>query len=414
MVDLSADLASIAAEALVAVAKRLREGGENDYAGNLIQQAADIELLSSEIQNCWGGPFNGQEGRLAIIQELLEAVVPTAIVETGTYRGISTHWLAQHFTGPIWSCEAENLYFLQAEQRLKGCRSVFLELSDSRAFLKRLVLTLSPDQPTFFYLDAHWNQDLPLRDELATIFASQPKAVVMIDDFRIPQDAGYGWDDYGIGARVDATALAGVIPDGASIYVPTLLSSDETGAKRGCCVIAWDLSGAVDRCRLLERRSLSDLIPSDGDEPTSSDREAAHGIEGNTLVAGLKAEIVKINLGRAQRLQDILLINQMVAASAKEIETLGAERAIHLRDIETLKAEIVRINQDRAQRLQDNLTLNQMVVTSAKEIETLRAEREIRLRDIETLKAEIVALNLDRAERVRDISNSQSNGRHIR
>jgi predicted O-methyltransferase YrrM len=191
VVDLSADLPSIAAEALVAVARRLREGGENDYARNLVQQAADIELLSSEIQNCWGGPFNGQEGRLAIIQELLEAVVPAAVVETGTYRGISTHWLAQHFAGPIWSCEAEDLYFLQAERRLKGCRSVFLELSDSRPFLKRLVLTLTPDHPTFFYLDAHWKQDLPLRDELAIIFASQPKAVVMVDDFRIPQDAGY-------------------------------------------------------------------------------------------------------------------------------------------------------------------------------------------------------------------------------
>ena len=87
---------------------------------------------------------------------------------------------------------------------------------------------------------------------------------------------------------------------------------------------------------------------------------------------------------------------------------------LSLKKIEILKAEIVKINLDRAQRLQDNLTLNQMVVTSAEEIETLRAEREIRLRDIETLKAEIVTLNLDRAERLRDISNSQSNGRHVR
>jgi hypothetical protein len=98
---------------------------------------------------------------------------------------------------------------------------------------------------------------------------------------------------------VDATALEGVIPDGAAIYVPTVLSSDETGAKRGCCVIAWGLSGVVDRCRLLQRRSLSDLIPSDRDEPYSS-----------------------------------------LVASAEEIEALLADRALHLRDIETLIAEI--------------------------------------------------------------------------
>ena len=67
MVDLSTDVASIAAEALVAVAKRLREGGEDDYARNLIQQAAESELLSSEIQNCWGGPFNRPEGSVSLL-----------------------------------------------------------------------------------------------------------------------------------------------------------------------------------------------------------------------------------------------------------------------------------------------------------------------------------------------------------
>jgi hypothetical protein len=57
-------------------------------------------------------------------------------------------------------------------------------------------------------------------------------------------------------------------------------------------------------------------------------------------VGALKAEILKINLDRAQRLQDVMVLKQVVATSAKEIETLRAERATHLRDIEILIADI--------------------------------------------------------------------------
>ena len=51
----------------------------------------------------------------------------------------------------------------------------------------------------FFYLDAHWNDDLPLADEIDIIFSRCPWAVVMIDDFEVPSDPGYQFDDYGPG-----------------------------------------------------------------------------------------------------------------------------------------------------------------------------------------------------------------------
>lgn len=56
----------------------------------LIQNAAELEHLSPELQMCWGGPFKGQTGRIAIVDELLALLKPPAIIETGTFRGIST------------------------------------------------------------------------------------------------------------------------------------------------------------------------------------------------------------------------------------------------------------------------------------------------------------------------------------
>ena len=61
----------------------------------------------------------------------------------------------------------------------------------------------------------------------------------------------------------------------ASIYVPTLLSSNPRPEPAQFSLSRRDLSGVVDRCRLLRRRSeYPDLIPSDWDEPISSGRRS--------------------------------------------------------------------------------------------------------------------------------------------
>src|SRR5690349_9850491 len=93
--------------ALSALARQYELEGEQTRADELFQTAAELELASPELQACWGGPFNGQTGREAIMQNLLELLEPTAVIETGTFRGISTEWIAKHYSGPIFSCEKE-------------------------------------------------------------------------------------------------------------------------------------------------------------------------------------------------------------------------------------------------------------------------------------------------------------------
>ena len=62
--------------------------------------------------------------------------------------------------------------------------------------------------PTLFYLDAHWHEYLPLRDELEIALGQFANAVVLIDDFQVPDDPGYGFDDYGPGKTLNLEYLA--------------------------------------------------------------------------------------------------------------------------------------------------------------------------------------------------------------
>lgn len=189
----------------------------------------------------WGGPFNGQAGRRAIFDAIMSTVAPALILETGTYLGTTTELLAE--TGiPIVSVEANARNFGFAYRRICRFRNVELRLGDSRVEARRaldLHRGVLSSRPLFAYLDAHWNKDLPLAEELDIVFAHCRNAVAMVDDFRVPHDPGYGYDDFGPGLALDQSYIAP--PAEAhrlTAFYPTLPSSKETGMRRGCVVLA--------------------------------------------------------------------------------------------------------------------------------------------------------------------------------
>src|SRR5215469_4379766 len=150
----------------------------------------------------WGGPFNGQLARQALFRDIIDSCQPCAIVETGTYLGTTTEFLAD--TGlPVYSMESDRRNYGFARARLWGRRNVSLFRGDSRKTLHKLIdgplHAFASSNSLFFYLDAHWNDDLPLAGELELVFSRCSAAVVMIDDFQVPFDAGYAYDDYGAG-----------------------------------------------------------------------------------------------------------------------------------------------------------------------------------------------------------------------
>src|SRR5215469_9476666 len=79
----------------------------------------------------WGGPFNGQGARCLIFAELVHTLAPDVILETGTFRGTTTEWIAA-FQLPVYSIESEPESFGFARERLKATDNVTLHLDDSR------------------------------------------------------------------------------------------------------------------------------------------------------------------------------------------------------------------------------------------------------------------------------------------
>jgi hypothetical protein len=89
------------------------------------------------------------------------------------------------------------------------------------------------------------------------VLSNFPRAVVIIDDFKVPDDPGYGFDDYGPGQRIDLDYLDAAEVESVFLYFPSTPSWREDGARRGCCVMtpAPEIAATLDGISLLRRWS---------------------------------------------------------------------------------------------------------------------------------------------------------------
>lgn len=191
-------------------------------------------------RSSWGGPMNGQAGRQKLFRQIFAELRPVAIVETGTFRGTTTEFFAE-FGVPVYTAEVTPRFYAFAEERFRSASDrVHVVLADSRALLRQLATDPSfPKDNVFFYLDAHWHFDLPLADEIDTIFGSWKRSIIMIDDFAVPGDS-YHYDDYGPGAALNAEYLDALGRTDMFRFYPSLPAEQETGYKRGCIVLCND------------------------------------------------------------------------------------------------------------------------------------------------------------------------------
>lgn len=183
--------------------------------------------------------MNGQIGRKAIVEELFRQIAFTAVVETGTFMGQTTGYFATSFPVAVYSCELMPRYYHISRRLLRDLSSVHLSCDDARAFLADLTNKLPSDAgPIFFYLDAHWYDDLPLLDEISLIATHWTEYVILIDDFVVPGDAGYAFDCYD-NQPLDLDLLSLVLGKYNLVpFCPRLPSSEESGRRRGCVLLA--------------------------------------------------------------------------------------------------------------------------------------------------------------------------------
>ena len=200
-----------------------------------------------------GGPFNGQTFRKSIYADLLKEIGFDVIVETGTYAGLTTEFLAASGL-PVYSVELNPRFYRATAARLSGKRNqIHLYQGDSPGFLKDLAKneSFSTKKP-FFYLDAHWYKQLPLAEELEIIFGKWHQSVVMVDDFQVP-GTDYNYDDFGTGKALNASYLESLSHLRLHHFYPSAPASAETGFKRGSIVLCQDenMAGTLKKIKTL-------------------------------------------------------------------------------------------------------------------------------------------------------------------
>jgi hypothetical protein len=190
----------------------------------------------------WGGPFNGQAFRQRLFVEMVQRIPFTAIVETGTHRGTTTAFFRRATMVPVYSFELNPRYYAFARAKLRALPDLHLRWCDSRVGLAALARSnaVPPGERVFVYLDAHGAGELPLADEIALVFQHWLRAIVMIDDFAVPDDPGYSFDDFGAHDALTLSYLIDhtVLP--AGVWFPRCGADSESGARRGCAILAND------------------------------------------------------------------------------------------------------------------------------------------------------------------------------
>lgn len=204
--------------------------------------------------------FNGQQHRKRIFRELVEACMFERLVETGTYIGDTTAFIATTTGLPVHTCEANCTFQALARSRLAGIPGIHFHSGDSRQCLRSLLGDPASrdwlQRPLFFYLDAHWHADLPLVEEIALIASYAKDFVIMIDDFKVEGDPGYGYDNYGRGKSLELSTLRPVIGRFSLVaYFPSLASANESGSRRGSVVLcpAGPVSARLDTLTSLRK-----------------------------------------------------------------------------------------------------------------------------------------------------------------
>lgn len=129
---------------------------------------------------------------------LVTELKPTSIVETGTFLGASTGFIARNFSDiKIFTCEINKQNYKNAKKNLSKYKNVKQFLNNSPEFLNKIIKKDVLRERPLFFLDAHWLDQWPLENELKIISKELDKAIIFIDDFKVPGEPQFNYDKYG-------------------------------------------------------------------------------------------------------------------------------------------------------------------------------------------------------------------------
>lgn len=156
--------------------------------------------------------FHGDRVYQSLITDLIAHLGVTHFVETGTYLGDTSRFVAESFPAlPILTCEMDAQVYARARRRLRRYAQIEIVKASSADVVQDFIDRRSKFERPLFFLDAHWYEYWPLADELKAISSAGGQAVIIVDDFEVPGHPDFAFDSYvprHIGADAEAVVCS--------------------------------------------------------------------------------------------------------------------------------------------------------------------------------------------------------------
>ncbi len=139
-----------------------------------------------------GAAFGGDPFLKEMVISLSKTKMISSCVETGSFRGDTTLFLAKVFPDIFkYSIEINDEYFRESAWRVRNYKKSILIKGSSPTEIKKLIKDNTLGDLPLFFLDAHWNDYCPTKDELLLI-SEINKAIIIIHDFEVVGQPEYG------------------------------------------------------------------------------------------------------------------------------------------------------------------------------------------------------------------------------
>ena len=178
-----------------------------------------------------------------VAKEIIKLVNVNKFVETGIHHGetleAAVDWFSELYEDfkrkdnsgryAIYEVDSVKEYCDAASEKYAKMNNIVIANDSSEKYLKRLIdeNTFHEDDHCMFYLDAHWYDYWPLRDEMKEILRLK-RAIILIDDFYVPGKP-FDYDSYQ-GARLDLNYIRDLISGRShDIYYTAIGNRDNRG-----------------------------------------------------------------------------------------------------------------------------------------------------------------------------------------
>lgn len=159
-----------------------------------LQNFSNLDLNEDfyySLKNIQNIPFNGDQIRTDIVNKILLLYLPVKIIETGTWVGNTTQFLSE-FNSQVFSIETNKSFYALSVLRFSNTENISIINGSSEKVIKKFK---NFEENIFVYLDAHWEEFVPLESEVRHL-KNYYDVVILIDDFKVEQIPEWKYDKY--------------------------------------------------------------------------------------------------------------------------------------------------------------------------------------------------------------------------